>query len=878
MSSSISGIPTTRISNLFIREQLMNQIQSTQAKLFTVQTQLSTGHRFQAPSDDPVAALQVMSIQSILERKAQIKTNLDTNQNFLNVTDSALSGVSNLLTDIRSTALSVTGTTVTNLQRQAAAEQVGQVIRQLLNTGNQQYTGRYLFAGSESAQEPFKYVGDNIQYVGNEQELSSYADLNLLFDTNLNGNQVFGAISSQVQGAVKITPDLTYNTRLADLRQGQGISKGGILVSDGTNSSTIDLSGAETIGDLAAIIHAHPPEGRELYVDITADKIIIQLDDAGGGSLSIREVGGGTVADELGIRRDNGVGLNPITGRALQPILRGTTSLQDILGAYAGTVVHSTGSDNDILLRADTMGATTSTGVALNDVQVTMLDDPAVSVGHEYIVYNPVARTITAHIDGGYTQASQVINKINQANDAGWLPFTAVIDPTDNINDGQGVVEAGATAVTRDGAGEPLDLKSGLRITNGGQEFNVSLATANTVEDVLNAINANTGLLAQINETKDGINIRSRDSGADFMIGENGGKTAAQLGLRTFTVATPMEDLNFGKGVGVAPDYSTTGIDFTIVRNDGAELEIDLSDAETIGDVLHTINTNPLNADGKLVARLAVFGNGIELVDTSTGAGELTVIPDQLSSAAVDLGLVPADGDQSDPSTLNYAAKLVSAAPKSSIIFSAKDSSTDYSGVEIVFSGTATGVTYNELTHRLTIGIVPGTTTAENVVEAVNQSDAASLFYAALDPNDGNPNDGSGVVDATSEFMTEIKVLDGRDVNKTETEGVFTALIRLKHALETNDLPEINRSIGVLDTSSTNLVFTRAELGTQQQGLDVMLDRLSSENIELQTALSNNYDADIVQAASDLSGLQIAYEAALRATASIMQMSLLDYL
>ena len=77
-------------------------------------------------------------------------------------------------------------------------------------------------------------MGDVVQYAGNEQSLSSYADLNLLFDTNLNGNEVFGAISSQVQGNVKITPDLTYDTRLADLHQGKGISKGSILVSDGS--------------------------------------------------------------------------------------------------------------------------------------------------------------------------------------------------------------------------------------------------------------------------------------------------------------------------------------------------------------------------------------------------------------------------------------------------------------------------------------------------------------------------------------------------------------------------------------------------------------------------------------------------------------------
>ena len=158
--------------------------------------------------------------------------------------------------------MGVIGSTATDAQRSAAAQQVEQAIQQLLNTGNQQFRGRYLFSGSENAVEPFQSVGDVVEYAGNEQRLSSYQDLNLLFDTNLNGNEVFGAISSQVQGQVKITPDLTYDTPLADLFQGQGISKGSILVSDGTSTSTIDLSGAKTVGDLAAMIHAHPPGRR----------------------------------------------------------------------------------------------------------------------------------------------------------------------------------------------------------------------------------------------------------------------------------------------------------------------------------------------------------------------------------------------------------------------------------------------------------------------------------------------------------------------------------------------------------------------------------------------------------------------------------------
>jgi flagellin-like hook-associated protein FlgL len=997
MTNSIIGIPTTRLSDLFVRDQLLNQLQLNESDLYRIQTQLSTGYRFQSISDDPVAALSVIGLQSLLQRKAQVQSNIDTNQSYLSVTDSALTSVSNLLSSARATAVGVVGTTATDAQRSAAAQQVEQVIQQLLSTGNQQFRGRYLFSGSENAAAPFQSVGDVVEYAGNEQRLSSYQDLNLLFDTNLNGNEVFGAISSQVQGQVKITPDLTYDTPLADLFQGQGISKGNILVSDGTSTSTIDLSGAKTIGDLAAMIHAHPPAGSELNVDITADKIIIQLVKPGGGNLSIREVGGGTVAQELGIRNDNGAGYNPISSRSLDPTLDGTTSLQNILGAYAGTVLHSTGSDNDIRLRADAMGATTSTGVALNGVSISLVDDSSITAGKEKVDYDPNAHTITVHIASGYTRAYNVINAINKAHDTADLPFTADMDPMDDVQGGQGLVEAGASAVTRDGSGEPLDQNSGLWITNGNQEFPISLSDCKTVEDVLNAVNANPGLLAQINDAKDGINIRSRDSGADFMIGENGGTTAAQLGLRTFTENTPLDDLNYGQGVGKTPDPSTNGatnitvVKFAIVRADGAQLNVDITNPQTVGDVLNAINNDPANADGKLVARLATNGNGIELVDTSTGAGALTVIPDQSNTAAYDLGLVAAGKVNNSSGTFTYSTKLISTdqvtlqpVPNSAIIVTSKDASGDLSGLQVVLDGTTKGVTYNaadktltvgidpngntdagdvvrmingsdygskfhaaldpaggndgtgkvvdgtsgimygakltaidpitslpvpnsgvivsaanandnlngvqvvlsstatgviydDTAKTLTVGIIPGVTTANNVVTAINTSSFSSMFQASLDPIGGNTGRGY-VVDGTSATITAASTLDGSDVNKKETEGIFTALIRLKQALQNNDEAGIERAMGLLDNGTQQLNYAHAELGARQQGLDTMKDRLGSENLELQNVLSNEYDADITQVVSDLAGQQTTIQASLKATASILQMTLLNYL
>ena len=73
--------------------------------MYQLELELSTGHQFQLPSENTAAAMQVEGIQSLLERKDQMKSNISTTQSYLGQTDSTLTSVSNLLTSIQSTAL-----------------------------------------------------------------------------------------------------------------------------------------------------------------------------------------------------------------------------------------------------------------------------------------------------------------------------------------------------------------------------------------------------------------------------------------------------------------------------------------------------------------------------------------------------------------------------------------------------------------------------------------------------------------------------------------------------------------------------------------------------------------------------------------------------
>lgn len=180
-----------------------------------------------------------------------------------------------------------------------------------------------------------------------------------------------------------------------------------------------------------------------------------------------------------------------------------------------------------------------------------------------------------------------------------------------------------------------VDWASGLIITNGGSSQTIDFTGTTTIQDVLNRINGS-GLYveAKINDAGNGIDIVSRLSGTDFSIGENGGTTATDLGVRSMTSDTLLSSTNAGRGVG-----TLSGDDITITLKDGTSFGVDLSAAVDIGDVLAAINSAPGNP-GTLVASLASVGNGITLTDTSGGGGDLTVERANYSYAAEDLGIL----------------------------------------------------------------------------------------------------------------------------------------------------------------------------------------------------------------------------------------------
>src|SRR5258706_4609030 len=99
--SGIVPIPTTRVGDFFVRQQLVSRIQSDQLDLFQIENEVSTGKRIQVPSDDPPAALRAIDLQRAIQQKTQIQTSLQASTSALTNADSTLSNVSEQLNNIK---------------------------------------------------------------------------------------------------------------------------------------------------------------------------------------------------------------------------------------------------------------------------------------------------------------------------------------------------------------------------------------------------------------------------------------------------------------------------------------------------------------------------------------------------------------------------------------------------------------------------------------------------------------------------------------------------------------------------------------------------------------------------------------------------------
>jgi flagellar hook-associated protein 2 len=174
------------------------------------------------------------------------------------------------------------------------------------------------------------------------------------------------------------------------------------------------------------------------------------------------------------------------------------------------------------------------------------------------------------------------------------------------------------------------------------------MSGAQGLREVIDRINnSNSGVTASYNRSRTGIVVQDVTGGTSSNLivadGDSNG-TATKLGiainaeknsveggaldLQFVSEATELTRLNQGRGVRIGS--------FTITNASGSQKTVTLTpNTKTVADVLELVNSNTIGVQAKLNAQ----GDGITIVDTSTGSGQLTITDNQSGSSALDLGI-----------------------------------------------------------------------------------------------------------------------------------------------------------------------------------------------------------------------------------------------
>lgn len=144
-----------RITNNFIQNNALAQLQSNLKQISGAQQKVSTGLRMQKASDDPTGAGRTMQARGSLRALEQYRRNIDQATSRADMEEAVLQQVDSLLSRAKELGISQ-GTAGAGPETRAAAKaEVDVLLQQMISLGNTKLGEEYLFGAQWSDAAPF---------------------------------------------------------------------------------------------------------------------------------------------------------------------------------------------------------------------------------------------------------------------------------------------------------------------------------------------------------------------------------------------------------------------------------------------------------------------------------------------------------------------------------------------------------------------------------------------------------------------------------------------------------------------------------------------------------------------------------------------------
>jgi len=173
----------------------------------------------------------------------------------------------------------------------------------------------------------------------------------------------------------------------------------------------------------------------------------------------------------------------------------------------------------------------------------------------------------------------------------------------------------------------------------------------------------------------------------------------------------------------------------------------------------------------------------------------------------------------------------------------------------------------------------------DETIDVFNSNYLGKAVFAGSDTNLSTPfeltngqvgytGNGDGLQRSVGSSMKVMINVSGEELLNT---GLTTVLLDLQAALQSQDRTAISATIDGLKSASEGVLSLSASVGSRQSILNSTLRRIESIDLNLASFISDEEDTDLAEAIVKLESEQNAYSAALRTTADITQLNIMQY-
>lgn len=209
-----------RITNTMMMNSTLRNVGRSKTNLAALENQMATEKKITRPSDDPIVAIRALSLRaSLSEIKQYLDSNIPDAQSWLEVSESSLTNMDTILSDIYQYCNQGASDQFTEQDRRSIIEVLQQYKDALYAEANADYAGRYCFTGFKT-DTSFTFLTDedaNKSYEITEVLTGSDLDKATIISAPVDGDSIYNIDAADMPGGVTVHRlRLAYNTCSAE--------------------------------------------------------------------------------------------------------------------------------------------------------------------------------------------------------------------------------------------------------------------------------------------------------------------------------------------------------------------------------------------------------------------------------------------------------------------------------------------------------------------------------------------------------------------------------------------------------------------------------------------------------------------------------------